>query len=100
MISKLKVTTIADNLVLKPGLWGQWGLSYLLEFNDSNDKKRKVLFDTANDKEPFLYNIEQLDLDLEGLDAIVISHGHSDHTVANVEAVETVSYTHLTLPTN
>lgn len=88
MISDLIVTTIADNLVLNPGLWGQWGLSYLLEFKDSKGEKRKVLFDTANDKEPFLFNIEQLELDLEGLDAIVISHGHSDHTVANVEAVE------------
>lgn len=88
MISDLRVTTIADNLVLKPGLWGQWGLSYLLEFNDSTNHKRKVLFDTANDKEPFLYNIEKLELDLSDLDAIVLSHGHGDHTVATVEAVE------------
>jgi 7,8-dihydropterin-6-yl-methyl-4-(beta-D-ribofuranosyl)aminobenzene 5'-phosphate synthase len=47
-----------------------------------------VLFDTANDKEPFLYNFEKLELDLSDLDAIVLSHGHGDHTVATVEAVE------------
>ena len=88
MISELRVTTIADNLVLKPGLWGQWGLSYLLEFKDAKHKQRRILFDTANDKEPFLYNIKQLELDLTGIDAIVLSHGHSDHTVATVEAVE------------
>ena len=88
MISNLRLTTIADNLVLKPGLWGQWGLSYLLEFIDSKNHERKVLFDTANDKDPFLYNIEQLELDLSDLDAIVLSHGHSDHTVANIEIVE------------
>ena len=87
-VSDLKITTIADNLVLKPGLWGQWGLSYLIELTDSEETPRKVLFDTANDKEPFLNNIEKLELDLSGLDAIVLSHGHSDHTVATVEAVK------------
>lgn len=87
-VSGLKVTTIADNLVLKPGLWGQWGLSYLIKLTDSNGTPRKILFDTANDKQPFLYNIEKLELNLSGLDAIVLSHGHSDHTVATVEAVK------------
>ena len=89
-VSDLKITTIADNLVLKPGLWGQWGLSYLIELIDSKGDTRKVLFDTANDKWPFLYNIEKLKLDFIGLDAIVLSHGHSDHTVATVEAVKMV----------
>ena len=88
MIKKLKTTTVADNLVLRGGLWGQWGLSYLLELTDSKGVPRKVLFDTANDKEPFLYNIEKLELDLSNLDGIVLSHGHGDHTVATVEAVE------------
>lgn len=87
MIKNLKITTIADNLVLKPGLWGQWGLSYLLELTDQEGKPRKVLFDTANDKKPYLYNIKTLELDLSDLDAIVLSHGHSDHTVATVETV-------------
>lgn len=67
---------------------GQCGFSYLLELTDSRGTPRKVLFDTANDKEPFLYNIEKMELDLSDLDAIVLSHGHSDHTVATVEAVE------------
>ncbi len=88
MIRRLKVTTIADNLVLQAGLWGQWGLSYLLEIEDANGVDRKVLFDTANDRAPFLYNIEKLKLDLSNLDAVVLSHGHSDHTVATVEALE------------
>jgi len=88
MIRNLKITTIADNLVLRAGLWGQWGLSYLLELTDENGEAKKVLFDTANDKEPFLYNVEKLELDFSDLDAIVLSHGHGDHTVATVEAVE------------
>lgn len=91
MIKRLKLTTIADNLVLRAGLWGQWGLSYLLELVDSDGADRKVLFDTSNDLKPFLYNVEKLKLDLSDLDAIVLSHGHSDHTVATAEAVEMAS---------
>jgi 7,8-dihydropterin-6-yl-methyl-4-(beta-D-ribofuranosyl)aminobenzene 5'-phosphate synthase len=91
MIKKLKITTIADNLVLQAGLWGQWGLSFLLELTDAKGDDRKVLFDTANDKEPFLYNVDKLELNLTDLDAIVLSHGHSDHTVATVEALEMTS---------
>ncbi|MBE0633234.1 MBL fold metallo-hydrolase, partial [Candidatus Bathyarchaeota archaeon] len=91
MIKSLKITTIADNLVLQAGLWGQWGLSYLLELTDAKGDDRKILFDTANDLDPFLYNIEKLELNLTDLDAIVLSHGHSDHTVATVEALEMTS---------
>jgi 7,8-dihydropterin-6-yl-methyl-4-(beta-D-ribofuranosyl)aminobenzene 5'-phosphate synthase len=87
-VSDLQLTTIADNLVLSSGLWGQWGLSFLIELTDSKGDARKVLFDTANDTWPFLYNIEKLEIDLEGLDAIVLSHGHNDHTVATVEALK------------
>lgn len=86
--SEVRITTIADNLVLKPGLWGQWGLSYFIELTDSKGERRKVLFDTANDTWPFLYNIEKLNINMDGLDAIVLSHGHHDHTVATVEVLE------------
>ncbi|MDX1314849.1 MAG: MBL fold metallo-hydrolase [Eudoraea sp.] len=87
-VSNVEITVIADNLVLKSGLWGQWGLSYLIKLTDSEGEQRKVLFDTGNDTWPFLYNIEKLELSLEGLDAIILSHGHLDHTVATVEAIE------------
>lgn len=87
-VSDVEITTIADNLVLRGGLWGQWGLSYFIKLIDSNGEPRKVLFDTANDTWPFLYNIEKLEINLEELDAIVLSHGHLDHTVATVETLE------------
>jgi 7,8-dihydropterin-6-yl-methyl-4-(beta-D-ribofuranosyl)aminobenzene 5'-phosphate synthase len=87
-IKNLKITTLADNLVLKAGLHGQWGLSFLLCLEDNKGKTRKIIFDTANDKAPFLHNIEKLETDLSDVDAIVISHGHGDHTVATVEVVE------------
>ena len=87
-IKNLKITTLADNLVLKAGLHGQWGLSFLLDIEDRNGMPRRIIFDTANDKAPFLHNIKKLKTDLSGVDAVVISHGHGDHTVATVEIVK------------
>lgn len=75
-------------MVLIPGLWDQWGLSYFIELTDSKGERRKVLFDTANDPWPFLYNIDKLGINMDGLDAIVLSHGHHDHTVATVDVLE------------
>lgn len=87
-IKNLKITTLADNLVLKAGLHGQWGLSFLLDIEDRNGMPRKIIFDTANDKAPFLHNIKKLKTDLSEVEAVVISHGHGDHTVATVEIVK------------
>jgi 7,8-dihydropterin-6-yl-methyl-4-(beta-D-ribofuranosyl)aminobenzene 5'-phosphate synthase len=87
-VKSLKITTLADNLVLRAGLHGQWGLSYLLEMVDEEGEGRKVVFDTGNDREPLLHNIKELEVDLGDVDAVVLSHGHGDHTVATVEVVE------------
>ena len=88
-IKSLKLTTLADNMVYRAGLHGQWGLSFLLDLEDSKGNPRKVLLDTGNDRDPLLHNIKELKADLGSLDAVVLSHGHSDHTVATVEVMET-----------
>jgi len=87
-VESLRITTLADNLVLRAGLHGQWGLSYLLELVDEKGDQRKVVFDTGNDREPLLHNIRELEVELGDVDAVVLSHGHGDHTVATVEVVE------------
>ncbi|GAH12026.1 unnamed protein product [marine sediment metagenome] len=55
-VQDLKITTLAENLVQAGGL-GQWGLSFLIELIDSKGEKRKVVFDTARNKEAFLHNV-------------------------------------------
>ena len=87
-ISDLKITTLAENLVQAGGL-GQWGLSFLLEFTDSVGAPRKVVLDTSANREAFLHNVKQMErVDLSDVDCLVLSHGHYDHTMANVEVVE------------
>lgn len=86
-IRDLKITTLAENLVQAGGL-GQWGLSFLLEFYDAKDNERKVVFDTSANREALFHNIKHLEIDLGEVDCLVLSHGHLDHTSANVEVVE------------
>lgn len=85
-VKKLKVTTIGDNLVYQEG-HGQSGLSLLLELIDARGEPRKVLFDTGDSKEALMHNIKFLKLNLKNIDAVVLSHGHLDHTAATVEVV-------------
>jgi 7,8-dihydropterin-6-yl-methyl-4-(beta-D-ribofuranosyl)aminobenzene 5'-phosphate synthase len=87
-VKSLKLTTLAENMVYIAGLHGQWGLSVLMELEDDRGHPRRVLLDTGNDREPLLHNIKTLKVDLGGLDAVVLSHGHSDHTVATVEVMQ------------
>jgi len=84
-VKELKVTTLADNLTFHGSLLGQWGLSLLLEIRDMRDKEHKILLDTGAEREALIINVDRLKVDLRNLEAIVLSHGHADHTAATVE---------------
>ncbi|MBC7342956.1 MAG: MBL fold metallo-hydrolase [Clostridia bacterium] len=73
--AEVRVTVLVDNLVRKRGLWGEHGLSLLVE-----TKGRKILFDTGQSGEVLIHNSRELGLDLKDVDAVVLSHGHYDHT--------------------
>jgi len=74
-MAELKITTIYDNYEHDPRLQTGWGFSCLVEVGD-----RKILFDTGADRTVELHNIEQLGIDLKGVEAIFLSHAHGDHT--------------------
>jgi len=41
---------------------------------------KKILFDVAATSEALLHNALAMDVDLSSIDAVVVSHGHADHT--------------------
>ena len=56
------------------GFWcGTWGLVFYIE-----TKKHKVLFDVGQSA-LFLSNAHRLNIDIQKVDTLVISHGHYDH---------------------
>lgn len=74
MIERLRVIVLADNYVAAPNLIGEHGLAMLIEAGG-----RRILFDTGAGR-ALGENARTLGIRLDGLDAVVLSHGHYDHT--------------------
>ncbi|MDD3654658.1 MAG: MBL fold metallo-hydrolase [Desulfotomaculaceae bacterium] len=70
----LKLAVLSENTVAMPGGIGEWGLSILIEVNG-----RKILFDTG-ERGNLLGNSRVMGIDLKAVEALVLSHGHYDHT--------------------
>lgn len=74
MASVMQITVLKDNTATRPGVLPGHGLALLVESDD-----RRVLLDTGPD-DTLLVNATVLGVSLYPLDAIVLSHGHYDHT--------------------
>jgi 7,8-dihydropterin-6-yl-methyl-4-(beta-D-ribofuranosyl)aminobenzene 5'-phosphate synthase len=70
-----RVTILYEAFSDSGKLTQDWGFSALVE----HDGKR-ILFDTGNNAEIFERNAKALNVDLQKLDFVVISHRHTDHT--------------------
>jgi 7,8-dihydropterin-6-yl-methyl-4-(beta-D-ribofuranosyl)aminobenzene 5'-phosphate synthase len=70
----LRVTVLVENTADKQGLLGEHGLAFWIETG-----AHRVLFDTGQGQ-ALAPNASCLRVDLSRADAIVLSHGHYDHT--------------------
>lgn len=70
----LKITTLTDNSTARAGTLAEWGLSIFVEAGD-----RAFLFDTGTTNTA-VKNADALEVDLKKAEAIILSHGHYDHT--------------------
>jgi 7,8-dihydropterin-6-yl-methyl-4-(beta-D-ribofuranosyl)aminobenzene 5'-phosphate synthase len=71
----LQLFVVFNNLSYKAGLEPGWGFSCLIKGLD-----KTLLFDTGADGDILLLNMQQLGLDTKAVEAVVLSHIHSDHT--------------------
>lgn len=69
----MNVNILTENTVYKREFLGEHGLSILLETGG-----KRYLFDMGQ-SDVFLRNAGKMKIDLEGLDGIILSHGHYDH---------------------
>ncbi|MEW5972268.1 MAG: MBL fold metallo-hydrolase [Pseudomonadota bacterium] len=74
MLKHLDVTVLVENQPAGRGLLGEHGIAFHLRADG-----RDVLFDTGQGL-TLLHNADALGIDLSALSAIVLSHGHYDHT--------------------
>jgi 7,8-dihydropterin-6-yl-methyl-4-(beta-D-ribofuranosyl)aminobenzene 5'-phosphate synthase len=70
----IRISTIAENSVSWLGFLAEWGLSILVEADDTS-----ILLDTGMSIVA-AHNALVMDIDLRQIDTIVFSHGHEDHT--------------------
>ncbi|MCU0858566.1 MAG: MBL fold metallo-hydrolase [Pontiellaceae bacterium] len=68
------ITVLVENTAGGRGLIAEHGLSFLIDTG-----RNKILFDTGQGL-ALRYNVDQLRIDLKTVDAVVLSHGHYDHT--------------------
>jgi 7,8-dihydropterin-6-yl-methyl-4-(beta-D-ribofuranosyl)aminobenzene 5'-phosphate synthase len=71
---ELKITVLVENTAGKRELLAEHGLSFLIESG-----RNKILFDTGQGL-ALRHNTEKLNVDLKTITAVVLSHGHYDHT--------------------
>jgi len=74
MIQNIRITTLVENTALGAGLLAEHGLSFWIEYGD-----KRILFDTGQ-SDILIPNAKVLGVNLAETDAIVLSHGHYDHT--------------------
>jgi 7,8-dihydropterin-6-yl-methyl-4-(beta-D-ribofuranosyl)aminobenzene 5'-phosphate synthase len=74
-VQALRLTVLVENTAAGRGLVPEHGFAALLE-----TERGRVLFDTGASGRALAGNAAALGVALAGLDAIVLSHGHYDHT--------------------
>jgi 7,8-dihydropterin-6-yl-methyl-4-(beta-D-ribofuranosyl)aminobenzene 5'-phosphate synthase len=73
-INNLRITTLIENTSAHGGILGEFALSMLIETDEIS-----LLFDCGRGFST-IYNAVALGCDLSGIDKIILSHGHNDHT--------------------
>lgn len=68
----MKLVVLSDSKAMD-GFTSEHGLSFLIEVD-----QKKILFDTGA-SDLFLRNAQNLEIDMDQVDTIVLSHGHWDH---------------------
>ena len=71
----LRVTVLFDNTVADPRLQSAWGFAALIEH-----RGHTLLLDAGSDARVFGANLDSLHVDVRRIEAVAISHAHSDHT--------------------
>ena len=79
----VRITALMDDRAGENlALVAEHGLSFYIEYED-----KRFLFDCGASDMP-LYNAHRLGVDLSGLDAVMLSHSHYDHSAGYRDLIE------------
>jgi 7,8-dihydropterin-6-yl-methyl-4-(beta-D-ribofuranosyl)aminobenzene 5'-phosphate synthase len=88
-VDRVKLTILVEDSDGQPNLVAKHGLSVLIE-TASADSKSRILMDTGPAPDVALHNANMMKLDIRSLNAIVISHGHYDHTGGLIQILKNI----------
>jgi 7,8-dihydropterin-6-yl-methyl-4-(beta-D-ribofuranosyl)aminobenzene 5'-phosphate synthase len=74
-LNELTITVVHDNYPRADSLKTAWGFSAVV-----TGAERTILFDTGSDGTLLLENMARLQIEPAGIDIVVLSHVHGDHT--------------------
>lgn len=73
--AEVRITIVYDNNVYAGRLTGDWGFACIVKH-----QQETIMFDTGGNGRILLSNMARLGISPDGIDAIVLSHIHGDHT--------------------
>jgi len=88
---EVKVTILVEDATLKRGLLAEHGLSVLLKTKYIDGSGITLLLDTGATGTVLLHNAEKLSVSLRNIDAVILSHGHYDHTGGLLKLLEHIN---------
>ncbi|MCS7386387.1 MAG: MBL fold metallo-hydrolase [Candidatus Methanomethylicota archaeon] len=90
-VEKVEVKVLVENTAGAREILGAHGLAIHIKAQLKADKQVNILFDTGPSDMVLKHNAEIMKINFKELDAIVLSHGHYDHTGGLIEALNLTS---------
>ena len=73
--SEITITILYDNYPYEQGLKTDWGFSCIIKGTE-----KTILFDTGTKSDILFHNVKSLNVNLENVELVPLSHYHGDHT--------------------
>ena len=96
VVNKMAVKTVQITVLIedsnssaKPHLKAKHGLAYFIKAK-IDDSEVTVMMDTGPTPEALLHNVDAMNINLQNVDIIALSHGHYDHTGGLIEALKQI----------
>ena len=89
LVDAVEITVLVEDSVAKPDLLAKHGLSLLVRAKMENGDVT-IMMDTGPSPDVIIRNVDNMGVNLQNLTAVVLSHGHYDHTGGLIEVLKRI----------
>lgn len=93
MVKEVRLTVVVENSASleNPKLLAKHGLCFLVEAKIDESRGVRIMMDTGPSSDITLHNIQALNVDLESVEVIFLSHGHYDHLGGLIDVLKQIN---------